>query len=58
MVVSGVICYEGEQSHCRHYILGVNMDSTLFLISDTRILRQQKLHCNSRDISGPLCINL
>ena len=29
------------------------MDNKWFLISDTRILRQQKLQCSSRDISGP-----
>ena len=29
------------------------MDNTWFLISDTRILRQQKLQCSSRDISVP-----
>ena len=28
------------------------MDNTCFLISDTRILRQQKLQCGSRDISA------
>ena len=43
MVLSGVIYHEGEQSHCRHYTSGVNVDNTWFLISDTRILRQQKL---------------
>ena len=29
------------------------MNNTWFLISDTRILRQQKLQCNSRDTSVP-----
>ena len=29
------------------------MNSTWFLISDTRILRQQKLQCSSSDISVP-----
>ena len=29
------------------------MDNTWFLISDTRILRQQKLQCSSSDISVP-----
>ena len=43
MVLSGVIYHEGEQSHCGHYTSGVNVDNTWFLISDTRILRQQKL---------------
>ena len=28
------------------------MDNTCFLISNTRILRQQKLQCGSRDISA------
>ena len=58
MAISGIIYHEGEQSHCGHYTLGVNVDSICFLISNTRILRQQKLHCNSRDISVSLCINL
>ena len=43
MVLSGVIYHEGEQSHCKHYTSGVNVDNTSFLISDTRILRQRKL---------------
>ena len=43
MVLSGVIYQEGEQSHCGHYTSGVNVNNTWFLISDTRILRQQKL---------------
>ena len=53
MVLSGVIYHEGEQSHCGHYTSEVNMNNTWFLISDTRILRQQKLQCNSRDTSVP-----
>ena len=53
MVLSGVIYHEGEQSHCGHYTSEVNMNNTWFLISDTRILRQQKLQCSSRDISVP-----
>ena len=28
MVLSGVIYHQGEQSHCRHYTLGVNVDNT------------------------------
>ena len=48
MVLSGVI-YEGEQSHCRHY----KSDNTWFLMSDTRILRQQYLQCSLRDIIVP-----
>ena len=51
MVLRGVIYHEGEQSHCGHYKLRVNMVHTWFLISNTRILRQQKLQCSSRDIS-------
>ena len=35
--------------HCGHYTSGVNVNNTWFLISDTRILRQQKPQCNSRD---------
>ena len=53
MILSGVIYHEGEQFHCGYYTLGVNMNSTWFLISDTRIVRQQKLQCGSRDISVP-----
>ena len=41
------------QSHCRHYTSGVNVDNKWFLISDTRISRQQKLKRSSRDISIP-----
>ena len=53
MVLSGVIYHEGEQSHCGHYTSEVNMNNTWFLISGTRILRQQKLQCDSRDTSVP-----
>ena len=53
MLLFGVIYHEGEQSHCGHYTSGVNVNSTWFFISDTRILRQQKLQCNSRDTSVP-----
>ena len=53
MVLSGVICHEAEQSHCRHYTSGVNVNNTWFLINNTRILRQQKLQCNSRGTSVP-----
>ena len=35
------------------FISGVNMNNTWFLISGTRVLRQQKLQCSSRDISVP-----
>ena len=35
MVLSGVICHGGEQSHCRYYTSGVNVENTWFLISDT-----------------------
>ena len=53
MVLSDVIYHEGEYSHCGRYTSEVNVNNTWFLISDTRILRQQKLQCNSRDISFP-----
>ena len=53
MVLSGVIYHEGEQCHCGHYTSEVNMNNTWFLINDTRILRQQKLQCDSRDTSVP-----
>ena len=49
MVLSDVIYHEGEQSHCRHYTSGVNVNNTWFSTSNTSILRQQKLQCNSRD---------
>ena len=45
----------GEKSLCGHYKSEDNMDNILFLVSDTRILRQRKLQYSSRDISGP-CI--
>ena len=53
MVLSGVIYHEGEQSHRGLFTSGVNLDNTWFLISDTIILRQQKLQCSSNDISVP-----
>ena len=53
MVLSGVTYHEGEQSHCGHYILGVEVDNIWFLIRDTRIPRQRKLQCSSKDISVP-----
>ena len=28
MILSGVIFHEGEQSHCRHYASGVNVNNT------------------------------
>ena len=56
MVLSAVINHEGEQSHCGYYTSGVNVDNMWFLISDTRILRQQKLQCSSRDISAPFIL--
>ena len=46
MVLSGVIYHEEEQSHCGHYTSGVN-------VNNTRILRQQKQQCNSRDTIVP-----
>ena len=53
MALSGIICHEGEQSHCAHYTSGVKVNNTWFLISDTRILRKQKLLCSSKDSSVP-----
>ena len=53
MVLSGVNYQEGEQFQCKIYTPGVDMDNTWFLISDTRILRQQKLQGSSTDISVP-----
>ena len=53
MVLFGIIYHEGEQSHCGHHISGVSVDNMWLLIADTRILRQQKLKCSSRDISVP-----
>ena len=53
MVLSGVIYLQQGQSHCGHYTLGVNIDNRLFLISDIRNLKQQKLQFSSRDISVP-----
>ena len=53
MVLSGVIYQDVEHSHCGHYTSGVNVDNTWFLTSDTKILSQQKLQCNIRDISVP-----
>ena len=49
MVLSGVI----HQPHCGHYTFGVKVGNTWSLISDTRMLRQQKLQCSSKDISVP-----
>ena len=48
-----MICHEGEQSDCGNYISGVKLGETCFLISNTRVLRQQKLYCNSRNTSAP-----
>ena len=53
ILLSGMIYHEGEQSDCEHYTSGVKLENTWFLISDTSILKQQKLHCNSRDMSVP-----
>ena len=53
MVFSAAIYHEGEQSHCGHYRSGVDVCNTWFLISDTRILRQEKLQCSSKDITVP-----
>ena len=53
MALFGIIYHEGEQSHCGHYISRVKVNNTYFFISDTRILRKQKLQCSSKDISVP-----
>ena len=50
MVLSGVIYHGEEQSHCGHYTSGVKVGNTWFLISDTKMLRQQELLCSSKDI--------
>ena len=55
-VLSGIIYHVGEQFHCGQYTSRVNVDSTWFLISDTRILRQQKLKCCSRDTSVSILV--
>ena len=43
MVLADVIYPDGEQYYFGHYSQGVKVDNTWILISDTRILRQQKL---------------
>ena len=49
-----VIYQEGEQSHYGYYCTSdVKIDNTWFLISDSRILRQHKLQCNTKDINVP-----
>ena len=53
MVLTCVIYHDKEQSHCGYYTSRGDLDNTWFLISDTRILRQQKLQRSSRDISVP-----
>ena len=53
MAFSGIIYHEREQSHCGHYTSEVKVNSTWFLIGDTRILRKQKLLCSSKDSSVP-----
>ena len=50
---SGVIYHEGEQFQCGHYTSEDNLDNTWFWISHTRISRQQKLQCSSRDVGVP-----
>ena len=46
MELSVIIYHEGEQSDCGHYTSRVKIEDTWFLISDTRIVRQQKLQCS------------
>ena len=43
MLLSDDIYPDREQYYFEHYISGVNIDNTWILISDTRILKQQKL---------------
>ena len=42
MALSGIIYYEGEQSHYRHCTSGVS--NTWFLIRDTKILKNQECY--------------
>ena len=44
MALSGIIYYEGEQSHYRHCTSGVIVSNTWFLISDTKILKNQECY--------------
>ena len=53
MALSGIAYHEGQQSHCRYYTSGVKVNNTWFWISDTRILRTEKLLCRSKDTSVP-----
>ena len=53
MALSGIIYHEGEQSHSGHYTSEVKVNNNWFLISNTRILRKQKLVCSSKDSSVP-----
>ena len=51
MVLSGVIYHKGQRSGHGYYMSGVQINSTWFSISDTRVLRQKKCQCNPRDVS-------
>ena len=53
MMLSSVIYHGWEQPHCGHYISGVQKDDTPFWITDTRIIKQQKLYCSSKDNGVP-----
>ena len=53
MVLSQAIYHEAEQSDCGHYASVVKVNNSWFLTSDTKILRQLKLHCSSNDASFP-----
>lgn len=53
MLLSGILHQEGGQYDCEHCTFGVKLENTSFLISDARLLKQQKLQRNSRHKSVP-----
>ena len=53
MLLSGILHQEGGQYDCEHCTFGVKLENTWFLISDARLLKQQKLQHNSRHKSVP-----
>ena len=57
MLLSGTIYGEGQQSGCGHCTSGVKLENIWFLISDTRILKQQDLPRTSRDVSVLYILN-
>ena len=52
MLLSDIIYHGEEQSDCGHYPSGIKLDD-LFFFSVKRVLKQQKLHCNSRSTNVP-----